>query len=158
MGKRENLSGTQVRQTLGDQANGLSLPGRPLQSAEDRGGRASGVSATATAIGMGLALQSASPDGLQAFAETLPDSDTPPQDTNSADHTPAAQDQTLAAPEQDAASAAAQAFDVAALDVSVEATPDSNTSDAPAEPKMASLGAAPLHGSQDRPQARHWPR
>lgn len=143
MGKRGNLSGTQVRQTLGDQANGLSLPGRPLQSAEDRGGRASGVSATATAIGMGLALQSGSPDGLQAFAETLPDRDTHPQDTKAGDHTPAAQDQTLADPEQDTASAAAQAFDVAALDVSVEATPDSNSIDAPAEPKMASLGAAP---------------
>ena len=103
MGKRDNLSGTQVRSAVGDQANGLSLPGRTLQNADDKGGRLNGVSATATAIGMGLALQSGSPDGLQAFAETLPEGDAPVPDAKAADKTPAAQDQTVLDADQEAA-------------------------------------------------------
>ncbi len=149
MGKRDNLSGTQVRSAVGDQANGLSLPGRTLHNADDKGGRLNGVSATATAIGMGLALQSGSPDGLQAFAETLPEGDTPVPDAKTADKNPTAQDQSVLGADQDGANATAQPFEIASLDVAAESPAVGDTTDAPAEPKMASLGAAPLHGSQD---------
>ena len=149
MGKRDNLSGTQVRSAVGDQANGLSLPGRTLQNADDKGGRLNGVSATATAIGMGLALQSGSPDGLQAFAETLPEGDAPVPDAKAADKTPAAQDQTVLDADQDGGNATAHPFEIASLDVAAESAAVGDTTDAAAEPKMASLGAAPLHGSQD---------
>tara|TARA_R110000868_G_scaffold18172_70_gene79935 strand:+ start:12080 stop:14260 length:2181 start_codon:yes stop_codon:yes gene_type:complete len=149
VGKRDNLSGTQVRSAVGDQANGLSLPGRTLQNADDKGGRLNGVSATATAIGMGLALQSGSPDGLQAFAETLPEGDAPVPDAKAADKTPAAQDQTVLDADQDGGNATAHPFEIASLDVAAESAAVGDTTDAAAEPKMASLGAAPLHGSQD---------
>ncbi len=75
MGKFESSKGAQGRDQIADQFGHSTIPLGLLRPAGDMSPRNTGVSVTAGAIGMGLAAQSASQDGLMAFAATLPGAD-----------------------------------------------------------------------------------
>ncbi|UOA33909.1 hypothetical protein DSM110093_03744 (plasmid) [Sulfitobacter sp. DSM 110093] len=75
MGKFESSKGVQGRVQVAEQVGYASIPTPLLRAAGDTGARSTGISVTAGAIGMGLAAQSASQDGLMAFAATLPGAD-----------------------------------------------------------------------------------
>ncbi len=75
MGKFESSKSAQGRDQVADQVGYSSIPIGLLRSSNDTGPRSIGISVTAGAIGMGLAAQSASQDGLMAFAATLPGAD-----------------------------------------------------------------------------------
>ncbi|UOA16649.1 beta strand repeat-containing protein [Sulfitobacter dubius] len=75
MGKFESSKGVQGRVPVAEQVGYASIPTPLLRAAGDTGARSTGISVTAGAIGMGLAAQSASQDGLMAFAATLPGAD-----------------------------------------------------------------------------------
>ncbi|SFH37723.1 hypothetical protein [Sulfitobacter dubius] len=75
MGKFESSKSAQERDQVADQFGQSSIPLGLLRPAGDMSPRSTGISVTAGAIGMGLAAQSASQDGLMAFAATLPGAD-----------------------------------------------------------------------------------
>lgn len=75
MGKFESSKGAQGREQGAEQIGYASIPVPLLRAAGDTSARSTGISVTAGAIGMGLASQSASQDGLMAFAATLPGAD-----------------------------------------------------------------------------------
>eukprot|EP00581_Thalassiosira_minuscula_P036074 CAMPEP_0184448874 /NCGR_PEP_ID=MMETSP0740-20130409/4696_1 /TAXON_ID=385413 /ORGANISM="Thalassiosira miniscula, Strain CCMP1093" /LENGTH=153 /DNA_ID=CAMNT_0026818861 /DNA_START=131 /DNA_END=589 /DNA_ORIENTATION=+ len=75
IGKFESSKGAQGREQGAEQIGYASIPVPLLRAAGDTSVRSTGISVTAGAIGMGLASQSASQDGLMAFAATLPGAD-----------------------------------------------------------------------------------
>lgn len=75
MGKFESSKGAQGPQQVAERGGHGAFSMPVLQAMSDTGTRSTGVSVTAGAIGMGLAAQSASQDGLLAFAATLPDAE-----------------------------------------------------------------------------------